>query len=43
MSEQAAPREFCARNRSAHPPAFAPGYKTTVLRSPRNAPIALLN
>jgi protocatechuate 3,4-dioxygenase beta subunit len=27
--------EFFARNRSLHPPAFAPGYKTSVARSPR--------
>ncbi|HEX6142181.1 MAG TPA: protocatechuate 3,4-dioxygenase subunit beta [Geminicoccaceae bacterium] len=27
--------EFYPRDRSVHPPAFAPGYKTSVLRSPR--------
>ena len=28
---------FFARNREMHPPAFAPGYKTSVLRSPKYA------
>jgi protocatechuate 3,4-dioxygenase, beta subunit len=35
--------EFLQRDRSAHPPAYAPGYKTSVLRSPRNALISLQN
>src|SRR5690348_340295 len=43
MSKRPPPYEFNARDRSAHPPPYAPGYKTTVLRSPRNAPIALQN
>lgn len=34
---------FFQRDRSWHPPAFAPGYKTTVLRSPRNALLSLDN
>ncbi|SNS30133.1 protocatechuate 3,4-dioxygenase beta subunit [Noviherbaspirillum humi] len=33
--------EFLQRDYSVHPPAFAPGYKTTVLRSPRNSLISL--
>jgi protocatechuate 3,4-dioxygenase beta subunit len=32
---------FFARDRSIHPPAFAPGYKTSVLRSPQRALISL--
>ncbi|MCS5932965.1 hypothetical protein LNQ03_29035 [Klebsiella pneumoniae subsp. pneumoniae] len=28
---------------SSHPPAYAPGYKTSVLRSPKNALISLQN
>jgi protocatechuate 3,4-dioxygenase beta subunit len=35
--------EFLQRDRSAHPPAYTPGYKTSVLRSPRNAMISLQN
>jgi protocatechuate 3,4-dioxygenase beta subunit len=35
--------EFYRRDLSVHPPAYAPGYKTTVLRSPRNALISLPN
>ena len=31
------------RDRSMHPPAYAPTYKTSVLRSPRNALISLQN
>src|SRR5690606_5032830 len=31
---------FFQRDRSWHPPAFAPGYKSTVVRSPQRAPIA---
>ncbi len=33
--------EFVMRDPGSHPPAFAPGYKTSVLRSPRNALISL--
>jgi protocatechuate 3,4-dioxygenase beta subunit len=33
--------EFYQRDWTVHPPAYAPGYKTSVLRSPRNALIAL--
>jgi protocatechuate 3,4-dioxygenase, beta subunit len=32
---------FFQRNRAIHPPAHAPGYKTSVSRSPRNALISL--
>lgn len=32
---------FFVRNQSAHPQAFTPGYKTSVLRSPRNALISI--
>lgn len=32
---------FFARDRDWHPPAFAPGYKTSVLRSPQKALISL--
>ena len=35
--------EFYPRDRTVHPPAFTPTYKTSVLRSPRNALIALQN
>ncbi len=35
--------EFIPRDRSIHPPAYAPGYKTSVLRSPRCALIPLQN
>jgi protocatechuate 3,4-dioxygenase beta subunit len=35
--------EFLQRNTDAHPPAFTPGYKTSVLRSPRNALISIQN
>ena len=34
---------FFQRDPLWHPPAFAPGYKSTVLRSPRKAPISLDN
>ncbi len=34
---------FYQRDRTWHPPAFSPGYKTTVLRSPRNALLSLDN
>src|SRR5579862_8384614 len=37
------PAEFIQRDRDIHPPAFAPGYKTSILRSPRNALISLQN
>ena len=33
--------EFLMRDTTSHPPAYAPGYKTSVLRSPRNALISL--
>ncbi len=33
--------EFLMRDHGSHPPAFAQGYKTSVLRSPRNALISL--
>ena len=33
--------EFLMRDTTSHPPAHAPGYKTSVLRSPRNALISL--
>src|SRR5215471_8906545 len=33
--------EICQRDRTIHPPAYAPQYKTSVLRSPRNALISL--
>ena len=32
---------FYQRDRNWHPPAFAPGYKSSVLRSPRRAPVSL--
>jgi protocatechuate 3,4-dioxygenase beta subunit len=32
---------FTQRDTDAHPPAYTPGYKTSVLRSPRNALIAI--
>jgi protocatechuate 3,4-dioxygenase beta subunit len=35
--------EFIMRDRGIHPPAFTPGYKTSVLRSPKNALISLQN
>jgi protocatechuate 3,4-dioxygenase, beta subunit len=35
--------EYNQRNTDVHPPALTPGYKTTVLRSPRNALISLQN
>ncbi|MBB4003144.1 protocatechuate 3,4-dioxygenase subunit beta [Aurantimonas endophytica] len=34
---------FYQRDRSRHPPAFSPGYKTSVTRSPQKAPISLDN
>jgi protocatechuate 3,4-dioxygenase beta subunit len=33
--------EFMMRDTTSHPPAYAPAYKTSVLRSPRNALISL--
>jgi len=41
MSEKIA--EFLQRDLGVHPPAYAPAYKTSVLRSPRNALISLQN
>src|SRR5436190_3436806 len=35
--------EFLMRDPSSHPPAHAPGYKSSLLRSPRNALISLQN
>ncbi len=35
--------EFYQRNRDVHPPAFTPGYKTSVARSPRYSLISLEN
>jgi protocatechuate 3,4-dioxygenase beta subunit len=35
--------EFYQRDRGVHPPAYAPDYKTSVLRSPHNALISLQN
>ncbi len=43
MNDKWSPREVVHRDYSSHPPAFAPGYKTSVLRSPRNALISLQN
>ncbi|WP_298679159.1 protocatechuate 3,4-dioxygenase subunit beta [uncultured Lentibacter sp.] len=37
------PAEFYQRDRSWHPPALTPPYKTSVARSPRYAPISLEN
>ena len=37
----AAGDEFMMRDTTSHPPAFAPAYKTSVLRSPHNALISL--
>ena len=39
----ARPAEYIQRDWSVQPPALTPGYKTSVLRSPRNALIALQN
>ncbi|MEW6706575.1 MAG: protocatechuate 3,4-dioxygenase subunit beta [Pseudomonadota bacterium] len=33
--------EFAQRDTAQHPPAYAPGYKTSVLRSPKNALISI--
>jgi protocatechuate 3,4-dioxygenase beta subunit len=35
--------EFFQRDRTLHPPAFAPNYKTSVSRSPRHALLSLQN
>ena len=35
--------DFHQRDFSVHPPAYAPGYKTSVLRSPKNALISVEN
>ncbi len=35
--------EFFQRDRSVHPPAFTPDYKTSVLRSPRRPLLSLQN
>src|SRR5712691_814287 len=35
--------EFFKRDRSVHPPAFTPDYKTSVLRSPRRPLLSLQN
>lgn len=32
---------FCQRDTNQHPPAYTPGYKTSVLRSPKNALISI--
>ena len=37
------PGEYYQRNRSVHPPAFTPNYKTSVARSPRYSMISLQN
>src|SRR3569832_332129 len=37
------PVEYLQRDRGIHPPAYAPDYKTSVLRSPKNALISLQN
>lgn len=37
------PIEFYQRDRSIHPPAYVPGYKTSVTRSPRRALLSLQN
>ena len=34
---------FFQRDRSIHPPALAPGYKTSVTRSPKQALLSLQN
>jgi protocatechuate 3,4-dioxygenase, beta subunit len=33
--------DFCQRNTDAHPPALTPGYKTSILRSPKNSLISI--
>ena len=37
------PAEYYMRDRRLHPPAYVPGYKTSVARSPRQALISLEN
>ncbi|WP_071796691.1 protocatechuate 3,4-dioxygenase subunit beta [Natronohydrobacter thiooxidans] len=37
------PAEYYQRDRTLHPPAYTPGYKTSVARSPRQALISLEN
>ncbi len=37
----AADAEYLMRDTTSHPPALTPAYKTSVLRSPRLAPISL--
>lgn len=37
------PAEYYQRDRESHPPAFTPGYKTSVARSPRYSLISLQN
>ncbi|HCD62741.1 MAG TPA: protocatechuate 3,4-dioxygenase subunit beta, partial [Acinetobacter nosocomialis] len=32
---------YAQRNTDDHPPAYTPGYKTSVLRSPKNALISI--
>ena len=39
----AADAEFMMRDTASHPPALAPAYKSSVLRSPRLALISLQN
>ena len=43
MDEERGEYEFLQRDRGVHPPAFAPAYKTSVLRSPQKTLIALQN
>jgi protocatechuate 3,4-dioxygenase beta subunit len=43
MKEHALPHEFIQRDRRMHPPAYAPNYKTSMLRSPQKSLIALQN
>lgn len=43
MSTKWSPQEVIHRDYNNHPPTYAPGYKTSVLRSPRNALISLQN
>ncbi|MCS5807372.1 hypothetical protein LNO23_17185 [Klebsiella pneumoniae subsp. pneumoniae] len=38
MNDKWSPREVVHRDYSSHPPAYAPGYKTSVLRSPKKRP-----
>jgi len=35
--------EFLMRDTTSHPPAYAPAYKTSVLRSPKLALVSLQN